>query len=272
MSTDASGGRQTLPEHDTGKATMVDQKQRTAESDYGEGGVITVPPGITLDALPMGGCARAAYHFEHLDAGNPLCQNQPGHDLFGLGKFGTVVVDPPWAFTFSTRKSEAGNNGWRGSTDRHYRNMSIRELRDLPIPNVAADDSVLWLWAVNALLDDALDLMKHWGFDYKNTLTWAKTASHGGPSVGMGFWMRGATEHLLLGVKGKPKPLRRNQPTWFAAPPGRHSAKPDHAYEVIETLTPGPYLDVFARRQREGWTCWGDELNYSPGSEDGTNG
>jgi N6-adenosine-specific RNA methylase IME4 len=184
--------------------------------------------------------------------------------LTELGKFGTIVVDPPWAFTFSTRKSEAGNNGWRGSTDRHYRNMSIRELQAMPIPDVAADDCVLWLWAVNALLDDAIGLMKHWGFDYKNTLTWAKTASHGGPSVGMGFWMRGATEHLLLGVKGKPKPLRRNQPTWFAAPPGRHSAKPEAAYDLIETLTPGPYLDVFARRQRDGWACWGDEVSTPP--------
>lgn len=224
---------------------------------------------ITVADMPMGGCIPAAAHFEHLAAGNRLCQNQPGHDLFGLGKFGTIVVDPPWAFTFSTRKSEAGNNGWRGSTDRHYRNMSMGELRNLPIPDVAADDSVLWLWSVNALLDDACDLLKHWGFDYKNTLTWAKTAKHGGPAVGMGFWMRGATEHLLLGVKGKPKPLRRNQPTWFASPPGRHSAKPEAAYDAIETLTPGPYLDVFARRQRDGWTCWGDEVVTPPGSSDG---
>jgi N6-adenosine-specific RNA methylase IME4 len=215
---------------------------------------------VTLDMLPMGGCSRADDHFAHLDAGSTLCENQRPHPLTKLGTFGTIVIDPPWAFTFSTRKSEAGNNGWRGSTDRHYRNMSIAELRLLPIPDIAADDSVLWLWSVNALMDDAIDLMKHWGFDYKNTLTWAKTASHGGPSVGMGFWMRGATEHLLLGVKGKPKPLRRNQPTWFAAPPGKHSAKPDAAYEVIETLTPGPYLDVFARRERDGWTCWGDEV------------
>lgn len=209
--------------------------------------------------LPMGGCYPASAHFAHLAAGNPLCQNQPGHDLHGLGKFGTVVVDPPWAFTYSTRASEAGNNGWRGSTDRHYANLGMAALRDLPIPDVAADNSVLWLWSVNALLDDAMGLLRHWGFDYKNTLTWAKTAKHGGPSVGMGFWMRGATEHLLLGVKGKPKPLRRNQPTWFAAPPTRHSAKPEAAYDLIETLTPGPHLDVFARRQRPGWTCWGDQ-------------
>lgn len=116
------------------------------QSDYelNEGGVLTVPRGVTVDDLPMGGCWPAAAHFEHLAAGNPLCQNQPGHDLFGLGKFGTVVVDPPWAFTFSTRKSESGNNGWHGSTDRHYQNMSIKQLRDLPIPNVTADDSVLW--------------------------------------------------------------------------------------------------------------------------------
>ena len=214
-----------------------------------------------MTTLPMGGCAHSAAHYEHLTDGNPLCQNEPGHSLYGLGSFGTIVVDPPWAFTFSTRKSEAGNNGWRGSTDRHYTNLSARQLRRLPVGDVAATDSVLWLWAVNALLDDAIELMKTWGFDYKNTLTWAKTTSRGNPATGMGYWLRGATEHLLLGVKGKPKPLRRNQPTWFSAPPGRHSAKPDEAYRIIETLAPGPRLDVFARTQRDGWTVWGDEVN-----------
>lgn len=188
-------------------------------------------------------------------------QNVDYAGLALLGEFGSIMVDPPWAFTFSTRKSEAGNNGWRGSTDRHYRNMPISELRGLPIPAIAAADSVLWLWAVNALMDDALDLMKHWGFDYKNTLTWAKITKTGSPATGMGYWMRGATEHLLLGVKGRPKPLRRNQPTWFTAPAGKHSAKPDGAYRIIETLTPGPYADIFARTHRPGWTCWGDELN-----------
>lgn len=184
---------------------------------------------LTLDRLGMGGCSTTRAHYAHLDAGQALCENEPGLSLYGLGKFGTIVVDPPWAFTYSTRRSESGNNGWRGSTDRHYANMSMYALRRLPIPDIADDNCVLWLWAVNALLDDALALMAHWGFDYKNALTWAKTASHGGPATGMGFWMRGATEHLLLGVKGKPKPLRRNQPTWFAAPSRRHSAKPEQA-------------------------------------------
>ena len=119
------------------------------------------PVRFTADMLPMGGCVPAAAHFEHLAAGNPLCQNQAGHDLFGIGQFGSIVVDPPWAFTFSTRKSEAGNNGWRGSTDRHYKNMTMSQLRDLPIQSIAADDSVLWLWSVNALLDNAIDLMGH---------------------------------------------------------------------------------------------------------------
>lgn len=215
---------------------------------------------FALNDLPMGGCAHVSEHTRHLAAGDPLCENQRPHPIASLGTFGTIVVDPPWAFTYSTRKSEAGNNGWRGSTDRHYRNMPIGQMRDLPIPDIAAGDSVLWLWSVNALMDDALALMAHWGFEYKNTLTWAKTASHGGPAVGMGFWMRGATEHLLLGVRGRPKPLRRNQPTWFAAPPERHSAKPEIAYDLIESLTPGPYADLFARRQRTGWTCWGDEV------------
>lgn len=219
---------------------------------------------VTLDTIPLGGCMNAATHYRHLDAGYALCQNERSDtatSLASLGRFGTIVVDPPWSFTFSTRKSEAGNNGWRGSTDNHYPTMRYVELLDLPVPLLAADDSVLWLWAVNAMLDDATALMAHWGFEYKNALTWAKTSSKGTPAVGMGFWMRGSTEHLLLGVRGRPKPLRRNQPTWFKAPPGKHSAKPDEAYQIIETLTPGPYLDVFARRRREGWSVWGNGID-----------
>lgn len=178
------------------------------------------------------------------------------------GRFGTIVVDPPWSFTYSTRKSESGNNGWHGSTDRHYQTMKLSELSAMRIPEIAADDCVLWLWSVNALLDDAVALMSDWGFDYKNCLTWAKTNNGGtAPAFGMGFWLRGASEHLLIGVRGKPKPLRRDVPTWFSAPTRRHSEKPDQAYEIIETLSPGPRIDVFARRAREGWAVWGDEVH-----------
>lgn len=188
------------------------------------------------------------------------------------GSFGTIVADPPWSFTYSTRQSESGNNGWRGSTDRHYKTMKLSELREMPIGDIAAADSVLWLWSVNALLDDAMSLMSAWGFDYKNCLTWAKTNKAGtGPAFGMGYWLRGASEHLLVGVRGRPKPLRRNVPTWFSAPTQRHSEKPDEAYALVESLSPGPYVDLFARRPRPGWSVWGDEAggNEIEGNSDG---
>ena len=179
---------------------------------------------------------------------------------FPEGKYGSIVVDPPWSFTYSTRKSESGNNGWHGSTDRHYKTMKLAELRDMPVADLAAPDCVLWLWSVNALMDDAMVLMRDWGFDYKNCLTWAKTNKAGtGPAFGMGYWLRGASEHLLIGVKGRPKPLRRNVPTWFSAPTQQHSRKPAEAYDLIETLSPGPRVDLFARGHRQGWTVWGDE-------------
>lgn len=190
-----------------------------------------------------------------------------GHGLmipFPAGKYGSIVVDPPWSFTFSTRKSEAGNNGWHGSTDRHYQTMKLDDLKQMPVADIASPDSVLWLWSVNALMDDAMVLMREWGYDYKNCLTWAKTNKSGAPAFGMGYWLRGASEHLLIGVRGKPKPLRRNVPTWFPAPIQRHSQKPDQAYDLIKSLSPGPHIDLFARAPRAGWTVWGDEVETLP--------
>jgi len=105
-----------------------------------------------------------------------------------------------------------------------------------------------------------LRVMESWGFEFKNILTWAKVTRSGNPATGMGYWLRGATEHLLLGVRGKPKPLVRNAPTWFSSPVGRHSEKPVEAYRIIERVSDGPRLELFARRARPGWTVWGNEV------------
>lgn len=177
------------------------------------------------------------------------------------GPFGTIVVDPPWTYTHSTRTSEVSGTGWRGAAQRHYPTMTMDELRALPVAASAAPDSCCWVWAVNSQLQKGFDLLAAWGFTYKNMLTWAKTTGRGLPATGMGYWLRGATEHLLLGVRGKPTPRVRNAPTWFTAPVGRHSAKPDAAYSVIERVSPGPFLDVFARAPRAGWVVWGNEVS-----------
>lgn len=178
------------------------------------------------------------------------------------GPFSTVVADPPWSFKFSTRNSEAGNNGWRGGGDRHYPLMTLDEVCALDVPALTAPDCVLLLWVPNSQLRSGLAVMEAWGFEHKNVLTWVKHSKNDPtrPAFGMGYWARGATEQVLLGVKGSPKPQSRSEVTWFGSAPERHSAKPDVFYEVVERLAVGPYLELFARRTRPGWTCWGNEV------------
>lgn len=181
--------------------------------------------------------------------------------LLPSGPFACVVADPPWAFTFSTRRSQAGNNGWRGGGDLHYDLMTVAEVCALEVPSVAAEDCVLFLWVPNSQIRSGLTVMESWGFEHKNLLTWVKTSKSDStrPAFGMGYWARGATEQVLLGVKGSPKPQNRREVTWFASPPERHSQKPDVFYEVVERLTTGPRLEMFSRRNRPGWTAWGHE-------------
>lgn len=228
---------------------------------------MTTPTGAWMKKESQPGTETCASHAAEFGDTRP----ESNMLSFPPGEYGTIVVDPPWSFTFSTRKTESGNNGWHGSTDRHYATMKLTDLKALPVTDLAADDCVLWLWSVNALLDDATELMRHWGFDYKNCLTWAKTNQAGTkPAFGMGYWLRGASEHLLIGVRGKPKPLKRNVPTWFSAPLQRHSQKPDEAYQIIRSLSPGPHIDLFARGSRNGWDVWGDEATTPNTSIAGT--
>ena len=127
---------------------------------------------------------------------------------------------------------------------------------------------MLFLWVVNSQLPRCLSVVEAWGFDYRGLITWAKTGKPGGaldgrPHFGMGYWVRGATEHMVIGVKGKPKPQSRREVSWFAAPVGEHSVKPEEAYALVERLSSGPRLELFARRRRPGWEAWGNEVDGS---------
>lgn len=133
--------------------------------------------------------------------------------------------------------------------------MSLDDIKALPVAAVAAKDSVLLLWATNPLLPDALEVMAAWGFTYKSALTWCKN------TFGTGFWVRGKTEHLLIGVKGKPAlPSKAPASVVHLDNPG-HSAKPRGFYPVYEALGGGPRLEMFARQRRDGWTSWGNQLS-----------
>ena len=131
--------------------------------------------------------------------------------------------------------------------------MSIEEISALPVKPLAHADCVLWLWTTNAHLREAFGIMEAWGFDYKTMLTWAKN------KMGTGDWLRGKTEHCLMGLRGKPTICLTNQTTLLCADSGKHSAKPAEFYEMVEALCPGSKLEMFQRTSRDGWTGHGDE-------------
>ena len=163
------------------------------------------------------------------------------------GLYPTVVIDPPWQYD---------NRGTRGAANDHYPTMTLDELTELDIP--AADQAHLYLWTTNAFLRDAFDLIEAWNFEYKATLVWVK------PQMGMGNYFRISHELVLFGIRDGLKTLRKDARSWFEAPRGEHSAKPDVFYELVETCSPGPFMDMFNRDggklfKRPGWEGWGNE-------------
>ena len=158
------------------------------------------------------------------------------------GAFRTIVADPPWQY---------GNKATRGAAEDHYSTMTVENICELEVN--AADDAHLYLWTTNGFLNESFDVVKAWGFTYKTCLTWVK------PQIGLGNYFRSSTEHILFGVRGKLPIEDRTLRNWFEAPRGKHSAKPDSFYDLVEKASPGPYLEMFARRRRFGWESWGDE-------------
>lgn len=151
--------------------------------------------------------------------------------------------------------------------------MDLDEIFELPIPRIAAEQSHLYLWVPNALVNEGLAVMTHWGFDYKTNLVWYKTRKDGGPDGrGVGFYFRNVTELVLFGVRGKIRTLDagRSQVNIMTSTKREHSRKPDELYEIVESCSPGPFLELFARHVRQGWTQIGDELDRFNGQNEST--
>lgn len=161
-------------------------------------------------------------------------------------EFTTIVIDPPWDW------GDEGDVDQLGRARPTYATMSLSQLAALHIP--AADNSHIYLWITNRSLPKGFTLLDAWGFRYVTCLTWVK------PHYGMGNYFRGQTEHLLFGVRGSLPLMRRDVGTVIHAPRGNdtHSSKPVEAYNLIETCSPGPYLDMFSRQERRGWFTWGE--------------
>ncbi|HWE16925.1 MAG TPA: MT-A70 family methyltransferase, partial [Hyphomicrobiaceae bacterium] len=176
----------------------------------------------------------------------------------GGGRFATILADPPWQFQNKTGKVAPEH---RRLT--RYTTLTLDDIRRLPVHKVAADVAHLYLWVPNALLPEGLTVLQAWGFQYKSNIVWHKVRKDGGPDGrGVGFYFRNVTELVLFGVRGKHArtlaPGRR-QVNYIASRKREHSRKPDELYPIIEACSPGPYLELFARGVRPGWTAWGNQ-------------
>lgn len=168
------------------------------------------------------------------------------------GEYATVMADPPWM--------ERGGGQIKRGADRHYPLMSTTEICRLPVRDWAAPDAHLYLWVTNNFLPDGLDVMKAWGFRYVTKVTWMKDRA------GLGQYFRGITEDCLFGVRGRlPYQLTddghrlQGLTGFFEAPRGEHSAKPETLRQMAERVSPGPRLEMFARRAVAGWDLWGNQ-------------
>ena len=182
-------------------------------------------------------------------------------------KYRTIVLDPPWAYSNTRGTQTRSAFGRRAVTaEHHYPTMTGEAISALPIGEMADADAHIYLWVTNPKMFGGrgrkgrpdvspIDMLEGWGFQYVTLLTWHKL---GAP--GMGFYFRGDTEHVLFGVRGAAGiPPAKRISNHFAAQKGRHSEKPDRFYEIVERVSPGPWLEVFARRRRVGWGAWGNE-------------
>jgi N6-adenosine-specific RNA methylase IME4 len=180
-------------------------------------------------------------------------------------RFPVIVADPPWSYEDKLRMG--GTTGVKRSADSHYSVMHIDAIKSLVVPS--ADDAFLALWCPNTLLEShGLPTMKAWGFTYKGMYHWVKTAGDkSGLAFGMGRYFRACSETALFGIKGKPKLLDMSQRNVEMAKALPHSAKPEGLQNSLEKMYAGPYLEMFARRDRAGWYCVGNEAPDTMGED-----
>ena len=208
------------------------------------GGAVSAGTGSSAAVLSQDSAGKAAGSVRKAGAPTGGTDSSPAIPGLPPGGFATVLVDPPWPL-------QGG--------EKHYRTMSLARIKALPVGALAARDAHLWLWTTNALLPKAYEVAEAWGFTVRSPLTWVKFR------LGLGgrYQLRNATEQLLFCTRGKAPLGSRSQPTWFNAPVQEHSRKPAEQFAIIERVSPGPYLELFARRRPESnqpWAVWGDQV------------
>lgn len=197
-------------------------------------------------------------------------------------KYGAILADPPWRFSTWSAKGRGRcpdgpmtrNEQRQNRPERHYKTMTLQDIRELPVGDFADRDSVLFLWTTDPMLPDAIAVGEGWGFQYKTTgFVWVKERRNRGENnkrphvkhrpfpMGTGYWTRANPEICLLFTRGKPKRGCAGVEKLIVSPRREHSRKPDEVYERIERLVDGPYLEMFARQRRPGWDAWGNETD-----------
>ena len=196
---------------------------------------------------------------------NTLTAAQDFEHFVKVRRFKTILADPPWQFQNRTGKIAPEHKRLS-----RYGTMTLDDIKGLPVGATAADTAHLYLWVPNAMLPDGLAVMQAWGFNYKSNIVWQKIRKDGGPDGrGVGFYFRNVTELLLFGVRGKDaRTLQpgRTQVNIMCTRKREHSRKPDEQYDLIQSCSPGPYLELFARGERPDWAIWGNQANegYTP--------
>lgn len=201
-----------------------------------------------------------------------------------VGGFDLIMADPPWSYEMRSEK------GYEKAPEAHYKTMPTAEIAALPVEALAAPNCLLWLWAVNPKLPDALAVMAAWGFTFKTAGTWVKrTTKSGKDAFGTGYVLRSSNEPFLIGTRGAPrstKATRSTIPTYddgfhavgdgsdwptssitIEAKLREHSRKPEEAFRAAEGLMPNARrLELFSRQARPGWSVWGNEMGKFEGA------
>jgi N6-adenosine-specific RNA methylase IME4 len=176
-----------------------------------------------------------------------------------MTKYSIIYADPAWIFA----NKKTGGSMTSGAASQ-YDVMTLEQMKQLPIQDIAADDCVLVMWWVGSQPQEALDLMAAWGFTIK-TMTgfvWNKLTRKGLPFFGMGFWTRAGAECAIIATRGKPKPASHSVRSVRSAPVGRHSEKPaEFRDDIVKLCGDIPRIELFARSTADGWDAWGNEIN-----------
>ena len=159
-------------------------------------------------------------------------------------KWRTILADPPWDI------DQRGNYG----ACHHYDLMSLERIKSMPIQDLTEDNAHFWLWVTNRTLREGFDVLEGYGFKPRSVFTWVK------PRFNLGVYLRNATEHMIFATRGKAPVKFKGQGTWGFYPMQGHSHKPEEVYDIIERVSEGNYLELFARRKRHGWDSWGNEI------------